>query len=191
MNRILVANMTREEARDYSRERRYCQLVSRDGYDLGFASEEFMHDYKGRGIRYHQAVRLLVWAPNSKDMLFRWSDSAWDSTVYGHLYYKEWEVEALHRLVNEQIKIDEPEMSMENILTRTNKLFSLDPCVATGMELVNVYSMTLRYSEILESHAPILSMYPRDVEEKAVANELPTTHTLNLALEELNSKYIF
>ena len=82
-------------------------------------------------------------------------------------------------------------MSIEDILTRTNKLFSLAPSINAGMELVSVYSMTLRFSEILESHTPILSMYPRDVAEKAVANKLPTTHTLNLMLEELNGRYIF
>lgn len=191
INVNIFGDMTREQIRDFARDRRYCQLVSRDGKDYGHASEEFMHDRKGQGVRYHRAVRLVIWAPNSREMLFRWTGSGWDSAVGGHVYYKELNAEALHRLINEQIRIEEPEMSIKSVISRTNSLFSIPACVATGMELVDVYSMTLRHGEILESGKPILSVYPRDLEKKILLGEIETSNTLSMLLEKLNGKYIF
>lgn len=191
MNTNFVSDMTREQTRDLSRERRYCQLVTRDGKDLGHASEEFMHDYKGRGVRYHRAIRLLIWAPNSRDMLFRRFDTAWDSAVVGHVYYKEFRLEALHRLINEQLGIGKGEMTLEDVTTRTNKLFTVSPCLGTGMEFIDVYSMTLRHGEVLESKSPILPIYPRDLESRIVANTISTTQDLDMLIKTLNDKYIF
>ena len=191
MNTDLMSDMTREQRRDLSRERRYCQLVSRDGKDLGHASEEFMHDYQGRGVRYHRAIRLLIWAPNSREMLFRRFDTAWDSAVVGHVYYKEFRLEALHRLIGEQLEIGTAKMSLEDVTTRTNKLFTVSPCIGTAMELVEVYSMTLRHGEVLESKSPILSIYPRDLESRIVANAISTTQALDMLIKTLNDKYIF
>jgi ADP-ribose pyrophosphatase YjhB (NUDIX family) len=141
-------------------------IVNRKGHPVGYASEEGVHS--PGGTQTHRGVQIVVVSADKSEIVLRYRTKGehaytWGNAGVTHVYYGEEFRHAARRELNSDLGLG---LTNEALVHRLMFHFDEAPCIATRMEFVRFYSLTLNNGEVLKSRDALQTLPVRTLRDK-------------------------